>query len=97
MKLVYIYTDCLGNQKDKHATAVKDLVPGTGQQSRKALFIKKLQHTSNFCPNNCTWNLPRENYPKYRKTGLSQSMYCYIICMSGNSKATHISNNRMVK
>lgn len=52
LQMVYIYTG-LGDQMDKYATAVKDLVPVTGQQIRKALFIKKLQHGSNFCPGIC--------------------------------------------
>ena len=33
---------------DKLATVVKDLVPVTRQEIRKALFIKTLQNVSNF-------------------------------------------------
>lgn len=32
----------------KPATVVKDLVPVTRQEIRKALFLKRLQHVSNF-------------------------------------------------
>lgn len=41
LQMEYIYTE-LGDQMAKHPTTVDDLVPVTGQQNRKALFIKKL-------------------------------------------------------